>query len=120
MRTLGWLLFIILCAQALSSLAIEIFRTAKHHMPEGLNAVNGITSLPGGRGERQNELKQANFYPVKRQKGKGSYGGANIDHRPRPVRSAASLPKKSLFSILSTTILCAGFTLVLVLPSSSL
>ncbi|KAI7986579.1 hypothetical protein LOK49_LG14G01456 [Camellia lanceoleosa] len=132
MKLVGWL-FIILSAQALSILALELSSTTtrdtKHHIQEqAINGVNGATSLHGGSEDGRgyiHVLKKAKVYMRNAHSGargaKGSYGGANVVHRPpRSERSAAPplLKKKSspFFFMLSTTILCAGFSLVLVFP----
>ncbi|KAL7162103.1 hypothetical protein ACSBR2_042556 [Camellia fascicularis] len=131
MKLVGWL-FIILSAQALSILALELSSTTtrdtKHHIQEqAVNGVNGATSLHGGSEDGRgyiHVLKKAKVY-MRNAHGargaKGSYGGANVVHRPpRSERSAAPplLKKKSspFFFMLSTTILYAGFSLVLVFP----
>ncbi|KAI8017561.1 hypothetical protein LOK49_LG04G02421 [Camellia lanceoleosa] len=52
--------------------------------------VNGTTSLDGdSNGSRRGVLKKVKDFLRKAQKGKGSYGGANIVHH-RPQRSAAA------------------------------
>lgn len=127
MKFLACLFIIILCAQALSSLAVETLSTtrdrdtilSKHLMQEQENkGVNVTTSLHGGSDRRGHVLKQAEVYSIKSQRGKAASGGVNIDSRPRPPdKSAASGPKRSsLFFILSPTILYAGFSWILLLP----
>lgn len=126
MKFLVCLFIIILCAQALSSLAVETLSTtrdrdtilSKHLMQEQENkGVNVTTSLHGGSDRRGHVLKQAEVYSIKSQRGKAASGGVNIDSRPRPPdKSAASGPKRSLFFILSPTILYAGFSWILLLP----
>ncbi|GMP34444.1 hypothetical protein CsSME_00007310 [Camellia sinensis var. sinensis] len=115
-KFLGWLFIIILlCAQALSSLAHET--NSKHLMQEQeVNGVNGTTSLDGdNNGSRRDVLKKVKDFLRKAQKGKGSYGGANIvHHRPQRSAAAAALLKGSLFFMISTSNLYAGLGLVLV------
>lgn len=120
MKFLSWLFIVILCAQALPSLALETVSTTrdrgfvllKPHLQEHeAKGVNRTTSLRGGSDREVSVFTQPKVYARKAQKGKGAFGGANIDHNPRPAaKSAASVPKRSLFFILSTTILYAGFS----------
>ncbi|CAL5373263.1 unnamed protein product [Camellia sinensis] len=81
-----------------------------------VNGVNGTTSLDGdNNGSRRDVLKNVKDFFRKAQKGKGSYGGANIvHHRPQRSAAAAALLKGSLFFMISTSNLYAGLGLVLV------
>ncbi|XP_058226615.1 uncharacterized protein LOC131335321 [Rhododendron vialii] len=126
MKFLSWLFIIILCAQALPSLALETLSTTrdrgfvllKPHLQEHeAKGVNRTTSLRGESDREISVFTQPKVYARKAQRGKGAYGGANIDRNPRPsAKSAASVPKRSLFFILSTTILYAGFSWILLFP----
>ncbi|KAF7134639.1 hypothetical protein RHSIM_Rhsim08G0203700 [Rhododendron simsii] len=120
MKFLSWLFIIILCAQALPSSAIETLSATRdrgsvllklHLQEHEAKGVNRTTSLRGGSDREVSVFMQPKVYARKAQKGNnGVYGGANIDRNPRPsAKSAASVPKRSLFFILSTTILHAGF-----------
>ncbi|KAF3450991.1 hypothetical protein FNV43_RR07080 [Rhamnella rubrinervis] len=116
-RLLAWFLFIS-CTHALAILALEsasnlqdkVFESSKPIM-QGIKvgAVNGTIGLyPEGNG-RENMRKSTRFESRKSQRGKGSYGGANIVHRPpnersRGVSLVARRPRTSLFIAIITFI----------------
>ncbi|CAK9157474.1 unnamed protein product [Ilex paraguariensis] len=108
---LAWL-FIILCAQVLSSLAIEDFVTFR----QDVNEVKGRSNLEGDGNDRdQKEAKHEIVYSTKVARARGSNGGANIVHQPRPnQRSDVSIPNSPTF-FMSIATVCLSFGLVLVI-----
>ncbi|KAI8544165.1 hypothetical protein RHMOL_Rhmol08G0274700 [Rhododendron molle] len=126
MKFLSWLFIVILCAQALPSLALETLSTTRDRgfvllkprlQEHEVKGVNRTTSLRGESDTEVSVFMQPKVYARKAQKGKGPTGGANIDRNPRPsAKSAASVPKRSLFFTLSKTILYAGFSWILLFP----
>jgi hypothetical protein len=71
------------------------------------------TNSKAGHDEKGYKEKQEIYDSVKSQRGKGSYGGANIVHRPRPgERNAASMEAKPRFFI-STLIFYVSLGLIL-------
>ncbi|XP_052176076.1 uncharacterized protein LOC127790556 [Diospyros lotus] len=122
-KFVGLMPFVIFfCAQALSSLALDdetlSTATAKDFPPS--QQVNDDGSWFCG---KRQLLEAGEVVRRSGRKGKGSYGGANVVHRPNPRKSAGSpaaagLWRWSFFFITFTTIelLHAGFNLVLPLP----
>ncbi|XP_017978940.1 PREDICTED: uncharacterized protein LOC18595465 isoform X1 [Theobroma cacao] len=79
----------------------------------GLNRTVGLEA----NGDKEvYEKKHDIFLSEKSQRGKGAYGGANIAHRPRQAKSAASSLVRPAF-FLSTTVSHVSLTVILAFPS---
>ncbi|XP_021298130.1 uncharacterized protein LOC110427067 [Herrania umbratica] len=78
--------------------------------------LNRTVGLEANGDKEEYEKMHDNFLSEKSQRGKGAYGGANIAHRPRPAKNAASSLVRPPF-FLSTTVLQVSLTVILAFSS---